>query len=168
MTKLLLPIATIILLAINAIFGLLLINLSQESQISRSHLEALKLNRQNQEKLQADLLSYQTQIDQLYKVLPTENQLPEFIQFVTDTGNKQGINLVLNFTTNQPTKTKENLYLIPFVVSTQTDPKKLPDLIAALHSGLYQIRLKNIEVLPSVSPASTIKLSGDVYVAGPI
>lgn len=174
LAHLLIPISAIALLACNVLAGLLLMTASQESQVSRSNLEALRRNHQNQEKLQTDLATFRTQIDQLYHVFPSEGQIPEFIQFVNDTGAVNSSNVTLNFATNQPTPAGDNLFVIPFVIIFQGDITKLPAFIAGLHRGAYQVRLKHLETQTktnqSASPtggSADVRLEGEVYVASP-
>lgn len=159
MKNIFIPIITIILLAANIGIGVFLLTASNASQISVSHLEALRRNSQNQQLLESDLLAYGPQISQLQQILPGQDQIPEFIQFVTDTATKNSLNLTLNFATNQPTKTKDNLYVIPFVLSGNADPQKLPNFLIDLNQDQYQIRFRQADI-----SESTIKLQGDVFV----
>ena len=165
-SRLFIPIAAILLLALNLGVGILLINASRESQVTISHLEALKRNRLSQEQLEADLLSQETAISTLQHVLPQQTEIPLFIQFVTDTGKSEGIDISPTFSTDQPSKTKDSLYIIPFVVTYRGDPTKVPQIMAALHQGVYQVRFKHTQVQQNGSQPANIRLEADVYVAG--
>ncbi len=165
--QLLILLGALILLGINIGIGTLLISASQESQTSLSHLEALERNRLSAEQLQADLNAHQGNIERMSLVLPQESDIPDFIQFVSEAGKVIGADISPNFSTNQPTKTKEGLYVIPFIIVYRGDPVKTSKLASALHEGIYQVRLKHLEVRSNGLQPADIRLEGEVFVASP-
>lgn len=162
----LIPIVSVVLLGLNLIASILLVSSSSESQIVISHLEALRRNRQNVQKLETDLRNYGGKITQILDILPKEKDIPDFITFVTAAAESNNSSVVLNFTANQPTITKSKLAVIPLSLQLATTPQDLNNFIQSLQSDKFQLRLEHIEVdfTSRQSQQILVRLSGKLYV----
>lgn len=162
----LVPIISIALLGLNLIAGLLITNSGRESQVVISHLEALRRNRQNLEKLETDLFSYSGKITQILGILPKERNIPEFIQFIDSAAAENNSTVVLNFTSNQPTTTKDKLSVIPISLQLVTSSNDLKGFLNTIQSGKYQLRLDHIdaEFASNQQEELLVRLTGKLYV----
>ena len=162
----LVPIVSIALLGLNFIAGLLLTNSGRESQVVISHLEALRRNRQNLEQLESDLLSYSGKITQIIGILPKEKDIPDFIQFIDSAAAENSSTVVLNFTSNQPTTTKDKLSVIPISLQLATSSNDLKGFLNTIQGGKYQLRLEHIdaEFTSNQEAGLLVRLTGKLYV----
>lgn len=159
--------ASLGLLAANLVAALLLINSSQKTQVLSSHLEALRTNQRNVTTLEDNVLTYSSQIDTLMGALPHEAQIPEFIEFVNTIAKKHTIEIIFNFASDQPAKTKDKLTFIPLNLEFTTSPAKVNLFLDDLQGGAYQIRFNHFET--GVTPTGEVKakLSANLFVADP-
>jgi len=159
------PVAALILISSNLVAGLLLINASGQNQIVLSHLEALRRNQQNVQKLENDLAAYSGKISQLQGILPKEKDVPQFIEFLNKVADSTNTTLALNFTSNQPDQTSSKLWAIPFRLQLTTTTKDLDSFLELSTSDKYQLRFIHLEVeRSSAGDAINARIQGQLYV----
>jgi len=161
------PIVAVALIGLNLIAGVMLVNSSRQNQVILSHLEALNRNDQNLQQLETDLRSFSGKIAQLQGTLPREREIPEFIQFMSDSAAKYGANLNLNFTSDRPSQTKSKLFAIPLSLQTTITSKNLLLFITDVHNSKYQVRFDHLETnaADGTNSPMQIKLDATLYVA---
>lgn len=159
------PIILVLLLGANLVVGLLLVNTSKQAQVVSSHLEALKRNQQNVQKLESDISLYSGKISQIQEILPKEVNIPAFIQFISDSASSLDIKATLDFTVDQPTKTKTGLWFIPFSLQLQSPLNKLTQYLTTIQGSSYQLRLDHLDTQINQDSSTVFKVAGQLYVS---
>ncbi len=159
------PIILTLFIGANLISGMLLVNTSKQAQITLSHLEALKRNQENVKRLESDITSYSGKIAQIQQILPKEANIPAFIQFISDSASNLGLKATLDFTADQPTKTKSGLFFIPFSLQLQASKDNLVKYLSVIQGSNYQLRLDHLDTQINEDSSLSFMVSGQLFVS---
>lgn len=162
----LLKIVIAIIATLVAIESLLLFVLKKEiSAVSTMKQTAVQLQAENASVSQTKnfLIQQKTNISQFEKVLPSDEELVDFVKTVEDIAKGFTDNATLRFVSTKPVKEKNNLF-VPFTLQFKTQLSQVVPFLRRFERIAYLTQVTALELKQGAQEEVTLRINAKVYV----